>query len=396
MMKFLFFVLCAFVFCSCDSLERSAYLEACDNVISDQDFVVGIKRTQLPKIEVLPKYFKRRGSYSVLEKDNNWYVCETSIESEFFTIYDVKNGIVLQHNSLNIPKVNIGVSTFKNFDSIYFQLPVKSEIVRFDSSGQINEHLDMSVFRLDWMIADAPFGLHNDIEQGKILFRENGNRLIFPVDAFDFWFYKDKKAIKTVVEYDRASAQLISNFAERDNYLTNGNFSLHRKYTYPFSALGGQYLYLSYPFDHQVYKYDLTSMDLTLSACVSSANIIRLPDPLRKASSTQESINFQLSSPHYGQINFHKELNLFSRLVFVESELYDSEGNINLSTCERKYSLLIFDADLNLINEIDLGNQDLWDKALPVSSGYLLTGKCDTNVGDDYFKYNYYYELVKK
>jgi hypothetical protein len=396
MMKFLFFVLFAFIFCSCDILERSAYLEACDNVISNQDFVVGIKRTQLPKIEVLPKHFKKRGFYSVLEKDNNWYICETSGKSEIFTIYDVKNGILFQHDSLKISKVSIGVNTFKNFDSIYFQLPDKSKIVRFDSSGQIKELLDMSFFRLDWMIADAPFGLHNDIDQGKILFTENGNRLIFPVNAFDFWFYKDKKVIKTMVDYDRASTQLISNFAERDNYLTNGNFSLPDKYTYPYSALSGQYLYLSYPLDHQVYKYDLTSMDLTLSACVSSTNIIRLPDPLRKSSSSQQSINFQLTSPHYGQINFHEELNLFSRLVFVESELYDSKGNINISTCERKYSLLIFDTDLNLLNEIDLGNQDLWDKALPVSSGYLLTGKCDTNVGDDYFKYNYYYELVKK
>ncbi|MGW8122702.1 hypothetical protein ACV07N_08575 [Roseivirga echinicomitans] len=89
-------------------------------------------------------------------------------------------------------------------------------------------------------------------------------------------------------------------------------------------------------------------------------------------------------------------MNLFTRVVFHENELYDLNGNINLSPCESEYSLLVLDADLNFVNEIELGNKDLWNNALAVSSGYLLPGKCDSYNGDDYFRYNYYYELVKK
>jgi hypothetical protein len=395
-MKLSVFVVLIFILFSCDSIKQKAYLESCDNLKANHGFTVNVVRTQLPVIHISPKHFKRRAAFSVLEKNDNWYICETSKNDALFTIYDMKNGVVLKHESLKVLNTSIGVNTFKSFDSIYFQLPIKGRIIRFDSSGRINENIDMSGFKLDWMMDDAPFGLHNEIEQGEILFRDNGNRWVFSVDAFDFWLYPDKTFIKPVVEYELSSNQIVTNIAERENYLTKGNFSLHDKYTYPFMAIVDEHLFLSYPFDHQVYKYDLATKELTMTGCMSSVNIKRLPDPLKKSYSTQESINFQLSSPHYGQINFHEDLNLFTRLVFHENELHDSDGNINLSTCTRMYSLLVFDIDLNLINEVELGSQDLWNKALAVSSGFLLSGKCDTNNGDDFFKYNYYYELVKK
>ena len=392
----LYLLFTIFVFTSCSDGGRNSYLESCENMEVDLGFTVGVKRTQLEKIEILPKHFKKRALYSVLEKDDNWYICETSESSLSFTIYDMKNGAILRHDSLQTIDVTMGQTTFKSFDSIYFQMPVRSKLIRFDSAGIISENIDMSNLKLDWMMEGSPFGMHNNLPQGNILFRKNGNRMVFVNDPFDFWYYPDQTKIKLIVEYDPTSNTVISNFGERENFLTKGNFEVPDKYTYPYLTLTDDYLYASYPLDHQVYKYDLNTSELVSSACVSSSSINRLPDPLRKSSSMQESIDFLLSSPSYGQINFHKDLNLFTRLVFQEGELYDLEGNINMSTCEKEYSLLVFNADLNLINEIELGNKDMWSKALAVSSGYLLPGKCDTGNGDDYFKYNYYYELVKK
>lgn len=392
----LYLLFTIFVFTSCSDGGRNSYLESCENMEVDLGFTVGVKRTQLEKIEILPKHFKKRAFYSVLEKNDNWYICETTMDKLNYAIYDMKNGVVLNYDSLKTIDVAVGLTTFKGFDSIYFQMPERSRLIRFDSSGMIKENIDMSALKLDWMVEDSPFGMHNSIPQGQIIFPENLNHMFFVINPFDFWYYQDKTKVKLIVEYDPFSNTVVSNFGERENFLTKGNFEVPDKYTYPFLTLAEDYLYASYPLDHQVYKYDLKTKELVNSACISSSYIKRLPDPLRRSSSSQESINFQISSPHYGQINFHKDLNLFTRLAFHEKELYDQNGNINMSTCEWKYSLLVFDLDLNLVNEVELGNTDLWNTALPISSGYLLQGKCDTNIGDDYFKYNYYYELVKE
>ncbi|KYG83327.1 hypothetical protein AWN68_00515 [Roseivirga echinicomitans] len=379
------------IFTGCSDGGRNSYLESCENMEVDLGFTVGVKRTQLEKIEILPKHFKQRALYSVLEKDDNWYICETSESSLSFTIYDMKNGAILRHDSLQTIDVTVGLPTFKSFDSIYFQMPVRSKLIRFDSAGIIRENIDMSNLKLDWMMEGSPFGLHNNRQQGNILIRNNGSRMVFVNDPFDFWYYPDQTKIKLIVEYDPTSNTVISNFGERKNFMTQGDFEVPDKYTFPYLAVEGEYVYASYPLDHQVYKYDLNTSELVNSSCVSSSNIKRLPDPLRKTVGLQEQINFQISSPYYGQVNFHKDLNLFTRLVF-----HEPSEDAKVSSCKNEYSLLVFNADLNLINEIELGNKDMWSKALAVSSGYLLPGKCDTGNGDDYFKYNYYYELVKK
>ena len=387
-----FYLLLTILICTaCSGDGRNSYLEPCENSEVHLGYTVGVTRTALESIEVLPKHFKQRAFYSVLEKDDNWYICETSESSLSFTIYDMKNGAILRHDSLQTIDVTLGLPTFKSFDSIYFQMPVRSRLIRFDSAGMIKENIDMSALKLDWMMDGSPFGLHNSLPQGNILFRKNGNRMIFVNDPFDFWYYPDQTEIKLIVEYDPSANTVVSNFGERKNFMTQGDFEVPDKYTFPYLAVEGEYVYASYPLDHQIYKYDLSTRALVNSSCVSSSNIKKLPDPLRKSASLQESINFQLYSPHYGQINFHEDLNLFTRVVFHEP----SEAAKG-SSCGNEYSLLVFDADLNLVNEIELGNKDMWSKALAVSSGYLLPGKCDTGNGDDYFKYNYYYELVKK
>ncbi|MGW8122701.1 hypothetical protein ACV07N_08570 [Roseivirga echinicomitans] len=307
MMKQLIYLLVLILISSgCSNTDGNKYLESCENLETDLGYTVGIKRSPLERIEILPKHFKRRAYYSVLEKNENWYILETSMDELNFTIYDMKNGEILRHDSLQTIDVTVGQTTFKSFDSIYFNMPERSNLIRFDSAGIIKEKIDMSALKLDWMVDGSPFGLHNSISQGNILFINQGNRMVFVNNPFDFWYYSDKTKIKLIVEYDPSSNTVVSNFGERKNFMTQGDFEVPDKYTYPYLTLADENLYASYPLDHQVYKYDLNTSELVNSACVSSSNIKRLPDPLRKSSSSQESINFQISSPSYGQINFLK------------------------------------------------------------------------------------------
>ena len=331
------------IWTSCSGDGANSYLAACENIEIDLGYTIDIERKTLEKIDVLPKHYKPRAFYSVLEEADNWYICETSEDQLNFTIYDMKNGKILLHDSLNTIDMTVGLTTFKSFDSIYFQMPVRSKLIRFDSAGIIKEKIDMSSLKLDWMMEGSPFGMHNTQQQGNILFRKNGKQMVFVNDPFGFWDYPDQTKIKLIVEYDPTTNTVISNFGERKNFMTQGDFEVPDKYTFPYLAVEGEYVYASYPLDHQVYKYDLNTSELVNSSCVSSSNIKRLPDPLRKSVGLQEQINFQISSPYYGQVNFHKDLNLFTRLVF-----HEPSEEAKVSSCKNEYSLLVFDADLNL------------------------------------------------
>jgi len=392
-LKYIFILVLSITFISCGNKEKKQYLESCQNITTKLDLSYSTRVTNLKPIEIKPTHHKQQPHYSILEKENNWLIIETAQRSQTFTIYDVKNSNIVKHGSLDSPPIFIGATTFKSLDSLYFQLPVRSRIIRFDSAGILREKIDLGSQRTDWSFNDSKFGLFNNHRQGALHF--TNNNIFFVLNAFDFWEYPDKTAIKTLGEFNPRTNKLVRNFGEQSNYLTNNKVSLPDKYTYPHLSIAKNRLYVSFPFDHNIYKYDINDKSKTEENCVSSQFISKLPDPLSKSFSQQESINFQLSTPYYGQVNYHKEMNIFTRLVFHSTELYTPDGKLNYNHCSRSYSLIVFDTELNVINEIFLGTGGLWEYALAISSGYIVPGKCENYLSEDIFRYTQYYELFK-
>ena len=51
-------------------------------------------------------------------------------------------------------------------------------------------------------------------------------------------------------------------------------------------------------------------------------------------------------------------------MIYLDKELYTPEGKLSLSNCDRSYSILLFDSELNLINEINLQNLESLGKSI--------------------------------
>lgn len=379
--------------CGPDEKVSPKYLAQCECNLSTSQVTYQAERSKLKPIKTQPSHHKPRASYSILTDTGTTYIVATSPVNQSFTIYDVTNAQIVKDSKLDYPPIVIGQPTFKSFDSLYFQAPIPGIIFRFDSSGIVREKIEMNI-ETDWQLTGNPPGLFYDMPQAEFEFVSQ-NRLLMLVNPFGFWSYTNKNEIKVVSEYDLLTNKVVSNFATLNSSLTEAPIELMDKYTFPHITYNEANIYLSYPYDHRVYKYDYQTKKLIKEACLSSNAIAELVSPLRKNSSTQEEINFQISVPYYGGINFHSDLNLFSRIVYHDKELYTPEGKLSLSSCDRSYSVLLFDSELNLINEINLQNLDLWERALATSNGYVVPGKCSESSGEDYFEYNVKYEFLE-
>lgn len=373
--------------------EKEAFLNNCSDSNADVS-KFSISRIELKPISIEPIHYKPSPRYSYARVSDKDLIIETSLENNIFTIYDLSEGRILIHDSLKTPPIKVGITTFKGLDSIYFQIPERSKIYRFSSNGGIREIIDLSDQGADWMMPDSPVGPLSTQYQGQINFTKS-DQMIFVLDAFDFWMYPEKESVGLLASYDLQEKTLKADFSQHLNYLTKSKISLPDRFTYPFIESLDNYIFASYPWDHQIYKYDNKSYELIQSSCVSSTHIERLFQPLPSNFDTQESINLQISAPYYGQVNFHEDLNVFSRLVFHENKLHQPDGKLNLSSCERTYSLILFDHELNVKDEIFLGNNDLWEIALPTPKGYLVTGKCQNYSGEDYLRINFAYEIYQ-
>ncbi len=378
--------------CGNTELVNREFLQACANQTQMTERSFTAVRQKLTPIEVGPEHHKPMAAYSILNTDKASYVLATSPGNQEFTIYDITHGEIIKNTKLDYPPLEIGQATFKSFDSIYFQLPMKNTIIRFDSAGVVGEKTIIKDIQTDWQVRGNPPGFFNEIHQAELKFLSR-NRVISTLNTFGFWYYRNKKDIKLLAELDLDKSQMTSNFSKMATALTKAPIELHDMYTMPYMEHYQGYIYVSYPYDHNLYKYDATTKELVKTTCLSSQFIGELGIPLELNHSDQENINFQISNAYYGKINFHSTPGIFSRVVFHEKDLYKSDGKLNRSACDRTYSLILFDSELNLLSEIDLQNLDLWNRALPTPSGYVVPGICQESSGEDFFEFNIKYDL---
>lgn len=389
---FIIFILC--FGCKNKDLVDSEFLVGCENnpSLSRRDFE--FSREKLTPININALHHKSRSAYSILNRNDINYILATSPISQSFTIYDVTNAKIIKNSKLDYPPIVIGQTTFKSFDSIYFQVPNPATLFRFDSTGAVLQSSRIENFNTDWELEGSPPGLLYDVPQGRLIFTKK-NKFLAAIDPFGLWYYPNKEEIKSIVEYDLSTNLVTSNFSKIASQLSKAPIELIDKYTIPFVLHHKQSIYVAYPYDHSIYLYDDETKELLKKECLASEFISKLASPLKINHSDQENINFQISKAYYSEINYHSKLNIFSRIVFHEKELYQGDGKLNKSICDRTYSLILFDEALNFVSEIYLENFDVWDRALPTPKGFIVPGKCSEFSGEDYFEYNVKYELIE-
>ncbi|MEC7755611.1 hypothetical protein [Roseivirga sp. UBA1976] len=369
------------------------YLRPCSTV-ADDDSVQTIEfvRSRLKPIAISSETFKTKAKYSLLEEGDEILLLETGEHTSKYTLFNLSKGEVIAKGEIDGPPLNIGVTSFFDYDSIYFNTGLKGKIYRMDTSGIIKEEINLSNLSASWFLEGSLPSLLENHDQGKIEIIDG--KLVFNLDAFDYWLYPNKNSINALVVYDIYKSQIVSEMGGHSTKLTSSSIYLPDKYTYPYFEIKDDLVFVSHPFNHSIQVYDKAGQ-LIEDVCMASQYIDQLQEPLGQNYDIQESINFHITAAHYGQINYHEGSELFSRLVFHSSPLYDNDGKLNMNNCDKTYSLILFNKNLEKISEIFLGNDALWVRALPTKTGYVVSGKCSNYAGEDFLRYNFKYDFKK-
>jgi hypothetical protein len=377
--------------CSVDT-ELDDYLSSCISGSSNNlDSNIELVRTELKRIGVSPEIYKAKVKYSLFEEEEDIYLLETDQESSNHTIYNLSKGIIQSSRIIEGPPIDIGITTYFGHDSIYFHTGLKGVIYRMDTAGTILEKIDIKKLQPNWFIEGSIPSILDNLNQGQIGLI-NDHTFLLNLDAFDFWLYPNKDSINSLIAYDFQKSEIVSEMGEQARELTSSPVSLPDKYTYPYYEIVNELIYVSNPFNHSVQVFDKDGT-LLHEACMASEYIEKLQQPLDATYDMQEAMNFHVTAPYYGQLNYHEETDIFSRLVFHEAPLYRNDGKLNMNNCDKTYSLILFNKDLQKVSEIFLGDEALWVRALATKSGFIASGKCNNYVGEDYLRYNFKYDF---
>lgn len=138
----------------------------------------------------------------------------------------------------------------------------------------------------------------------------------------------------------------------------------------------GDTTYLSYPISHHVFLIDSKSGQLIDEVIASPQDVDPIPSPIKKEVLTSGDFvkmeEWRAGSPFYGELAFHKDLGIYSRVYFHSKSAAD--GFKGTYWEGRETTLLILDEELKLIQEIDLDPKvfQLW-RFLPTSDGFLVS-----------------------
>lgn len=138
----------------------------------------------------------------------------------------------------------------------------------------------------------------------------------------------------------------------------------------------GDTTFLSYPISHHVFLLNSKTGELIDEVIASPQDPDPIPAPIRKDVLTSSDFvkmeEWRAGSPFYGDLAFHEDLGMYSRVYFHKKSQID--GFKGAYWENRETTLLIFDKNLKLIQEIELDPEifQLW-RYLPTSDGFLVS-----------------------
>lgn len=124
----------------------------------------------------------------------------------------------------------------------------------------------------------------------------------------------------------------------------------------PYSLILNNHNYVSYPVDHWIYVYDILSGNLLSKFACPGKETGILPKPLPPKIKDIKLNKLRRDTPFYGQVNYHKKSNLFTR--------YYHSGNTKKSR-----SIIIFNDKNEIIGETRFLIDDILN-LIPTSFGF--------------------------
>lgn len=157
-------------------------------------------------------------------------------------------------------------------------------------------------------------------------------------------------------------------YREKNNY--SGIFDRN------YFLVKGDTSYLSYPISHHVFLINNKTNELIDEILASPVAADPIPSPIKKDWLSDGDFvkmnEWRATTPFYSELMYHREKELFSRIYFHKMKISDSFPGSYWQN--RVMTLLIFDKNLSLLDEIDLDPEifELW-RFIPTKDGMIVS-----------------------
>ena len=386
MLRIYILVLCFVILGACSEKSNVAVREEYEEVANELRSGLSIRlvRSQIDPIvdDSLNHRFNR------LSVDNLW--------NDSILVYSFKNKIHLvgiqsgNFEVIEIPDYEIRSDIIYTYpiskDSILTLQRMPPILMLNDSEGRVFykktlPFFDFKVDNLWWktMNLTLPAGSFNyNLQPLRSLHYDRSKRHVFiPFLPVDYIFLDQVENSETIGvfdlesqdwEYGIGAAQGLIKYRGDQNYtgIFDQNYFLVR----------GDTTYLSYPISHHIFLIDSESGELINEVVASPREVDPIPSPIEKKTLSSSDFvkmeEWRAGSPFYSEVAYHDSVDLFTRVYFHKKSVEDGFKGIYWEN--RKTTLLVFNDNLELINEIDLDPKvfELW-RFIPTSRGYLVS-----------------------
>lgn len=292
----------------------------------------------------------------------SWY------DGQRVSLYNIASGsfmydIFVDRNTTGV--MNIGNFKVVSQDSIFFTTFPKTGLVLLDSKGRkldIWQEGDME------MPAEMDPVLSSGLAFANMSYLENfqydrDKGLIYAVlSPFSAYDETGDPDVKRHGIYNIVSRKWEKVFAPYEGVLKyKGNkvyfYDMHHPYQ---TVLDGK-AYVTYPVDHRVYIYDLSSGKLTGEKDISPSCAGQFAKPLDPALTSDDEMNrFRRTTAYYGPLYYHPDVECFSRFYLPEN--VEGQG--------REKVVIIYDKDFNIVCERRFKENEV-SNMVPTDNGFM-------------------------
>ncbi len=227
---------------------------------------------------------------------------------------------------------------------------------------------------------------------------ENRVILSFTIpEAFEKYYPDVSKAAHTAI-FNLETKKLEHYYETPENtYSRVKNSAYPTDLAFARKMLKGDTLLVTYPMDHYVYGYNVNSSELLFKKPVSSKYVNKLPAPLSRSEYNDREVSwdYRISVPFYEGINYHSELNLYTRVIHHDQVARMPDGKRNKGE-NRRSSIIILDKNFEKVGETLIEKSQFGVfKNLAVANGFYVGPDQVHHKSDDEFIIKYKYELRK-
>jgi len=262
--------------------------------------------------------------------------------------------------------------TTKNEIIIYGQVPEDAKLVVFKDSVLLNEFVSNEYLgfkaltsNLLLLMSGAKMALVN-VDGELLLYRDfsSSHENIFFNGIFgnDLAYSKERNSIFLFNDYTKKGFNLdLCEISLKDFHLSWTGVSAphgvlnYGYYSLPEICISNNSLFISYPYDSYVYKYEIG--DWKKSKICASSTYFEAMAPAIKGWNLTERMDHRFTQPFYSNIYYLPKNNKYIRLYYKRKELFEDCVNQMYRTYGREASVIVFDSNFEQLYEGNLAER---------------------------------------